>query len=224
MGEHEGHRDRLRKQFLNHGMDALRDYEVLELLLFYAVPRKDTNPIARELLKHFGSLSAVLDAPVSELKTVAGIGEHAAMLLQLIAPLSQRYLRSKTEAGTVLRSTADCGKFLMPYFFGEKDELVYLLCLDAKSKVLACRLLQRGSLNSVAVPIRKAAEIAMGCNATSVILAHNHPGGLALPSSADYATTTELKTTLDALGIILADHIVVAENDYVSMHANGFLK
>jgi len=223
MSEHDGHRDRLRQQFLNHGMDPMRDYEILELLLFYAIPRKDTNLIARQLLRHFGSLASVLDASAADLQQIPGIGEGAAVLLHMIAPLSQRYLRSKTETGTILKTTADCGSFLLPYFVGETDEVVYLLCLDAKNKLLNCRLLQRGSMSSVSVSIRKAAEIAMACNATSVVLAHNHPGGLALPSSADYTTTKELETALKPLGIELADHIVIADNDYVSFRANGYM-
>ena len=222
MGEHDGHRERLRKQFLDHGMESMRDYEVLELLLFYAIPRRDTNALARQLLKHFGSIAAILEASPAELKNVAGIGENAAVLLRLITPLSRRYLQSRTDKGIILNSTRACGKFLIPYFLGEVDELAYLLCLDAKHKLLTCRLLHRGSVNAVAVSLRKAAEIAMACNATSVVLAHNHPGGLALPSDEDYATTNQLREAMKLLGIRLEDHIIVADDDYVSMADNGY--
>ena len=224
MSEHDGHRERLRAHFLEHGMDAMRDYEVLELLLFYALPRRDTEPIARKLLSYFGSLSAVLDAPPQELKTVAGIGDNAALLIRLIAPLSRRYMLSRTEMGVLLRSSKDTGKFIVPYFHGETEESVYLLCLDSKSKMIACRLLQRGSLNSVALPLRKVVEIAINSNAASVILAHNHPGGVALPSAADYQATELVRETLRPLEIDLLDHVVVSEEDYVSMKDNGFLR
>lgn len=223
MGEHDGHRERLRKRFLTHGLDVLQDHEVLELLLFYALPRKDTNDLSRKLLKHFGSISAVLEAPLSELKAFDGIGDHAAVLLHLITPLSRRYLLSRHDKGICLSTTQACGEYLLPYFFGATEEMVYILCLDAKCKVLACRLLHKGSVNSAAVSLRKAAEIAIGCSATSVVLAHNHPSGLALPSKADEETTMLLRNTLEPLEIMLIDHIIVAENDFVSMADNGLL-
>ena len=223
MGEHDGHRERLRKRFLEHGMDALQDHEVLELLLFYAVPRKDTNPIARTLLRHFGSISAVLEASPQELKQVAGIGEHASMLLRMITPLARRYQLSRTDKGIVFETIKDCGEFLVPYFFGIQEEQIYLLCLDAKKKFLTCRLLQEGSANAAYLPIRKAAEIAMACNASSVILAHNHPGGLALPSAEDCAATHQLRDTFEPLGIIVVDHIVVSDSEYVSLKESGYI-
>ena len=224
MAEHDGHRERLRQRFLTHGLEPLQDHEVLELLLFYAIPRRDTNAIARKLLSHFGSISAVLDAPMQELQAVAGIGENAATLLELIAPLSRRYMLSRTECGTPLNSIKAWGEYLIPYFFGVTQEQIYLLCLDAKWKVLACRMLQEGSGNSVYLPIRKAAEIAMNCNANSVVLAHNHPCGLATPSGPDYATTDTLVQAFEPLGIRVADHIIVANNQFVSLRASGYLR
>lgn len=223
MIDHKGHRDRLRKKFLTHGLDVLQDHEVLELLLFYAIPRMDTNELARKLLDHFGTISAVLEAPLAELKEVGGIGDNAAVLLRLITPLSRRYQLSRNEKGICLPTTQACGDYLLPYFFGATEEMVYLLCMDAKCKVLTCRLLHSGSVNSASVPQRKAAEIALSCNASSVVLAHNHPSGLALPSKADVDTTMQLKFTLEALEIKLIDHIIVAENDFVSMADNGML-
>lgn len=217
MMDHSGHRTRLRSRFLEHGLDVLPDHEVLELLLFYALPRKDTNLLARQLLDHFGTIAAVLEAPLEELKSVAGIGENAAVLLHLITPLSRRYLLSRTEKNVCLSTSKDCGEYLLPYFFGATEEQVYLLCLDAKCKVLACRLLQSGSVNSALVPLRKAAEVAMACNASAVILAHNHTSGLALPSRADIEVTEQLRAALEPLEIKLVDHIIVADGEYVSM-------
>ena len=170
MGEHDGHRDRLRKRFLEQGMDVLQDDQVLELLLFYALPRRDTNDLARKLLKHFGSIAAVLEAPLQELKTVGGIGESAAVLLHLITPLARRYLLSRVSPGVVLTSTQACGEYLLPYFFGATEELVYLLCLDGRCRVLACRLLQRGGINSASFSLRKVAEVAISSHASSVVL------------------------------------------------------
>ena len=223
MGEHDGHRERLKRRFLDHGLDALPDDQVLELLLFYALPRRDTNPLARKLLQHFGSIAAVLDAPLQELKAVAGIGDSAAALLLLINPLSRRYLLSRSSKGTVLGSTHACGEYLMPYFFGATEELVYLLCMDARCRVLGCRLLQRGNINSASFSLRKVAEIAISSHATSVVLAHNHTSGVALPSQADLETTHMVRSTLLPLDISLADHIIVADNDFVSMAESGYL-
>ena len=138
MGEYDGHRERLRNHYRDHGMDALRDYEVLELLLFYAVPRKDTQPVARKLLAHFGSIAAVLDAAPQELKDVSGLSDNAILLLQMMPALSRRYLVSRSEVGVVLDSTKATGQFIVPYFHGEMDEVIYLLCLDSKQKLTAC--------------------------------------------------------------------------------------
>jgi len=222
MGEHDGHRNRLRRRFLKDGLDPLTDDQVLELLLFYAMPRKDTNPLARKLIAHFGSLSAVLDASHHELMAVEGVGEQTAALIHMINPISRRYLMGRSQQNTVVASTQACGEYLLPYFYGAKDEMVYLLCLDAKCKVLLCRLLQHGSIHSASFSTRSAAAAAINCNATSVVLAHNHTSGIALPSQADIATTQELRTTLRALDVILVDHIIVADNDFVSMAENGY--
>ena len=224
MGDFSGHRERLRQHFLDHGMDALRDYEVLELLLFYAIPRKDTQPIARELLAHFGSLSAVLDASPNELRTIDGIGESAAFLMQMIPHLSRRYQLSRSAMGVVLNSTKATSKFVVPYFHGETEEVVYLLCLDSKQKLIACRPIQRGSVNVVQLPIRKVIETALNTNAVSVILAHNHPGGMALPSAEDYRATDLLMEALAPLQIPLLDHVIVSEGDYVSLRDDGYIR
>ena len=222
MGEHDGHRERLRQRFLENGLDSLQDHEVLELLLFYAVPRRDTKELAWRLLHHFGSLSAVLDATPDELMQVSGIREPAAVLLNLMTPLARRYQISRTDKRQILNTSALCGEYLSGSFFGSTDELVYLLCLDAKGQVLACRMLQHGSATSAALSLRKAAEIAMSAKASAVVLAHNHPGGLALPSQADYETTRQLQAALEPLGIRLVDHIIVADRDFVSMKDSGF--
>ena len=144
------------------------------------------------------------------------------MLLRMITPLARRYQLSRTDKGIVFDTIKDCGEFLIPYFFGIREEQIYLLCLDAKKKFLTCRLLQEGSANAAYLPIRKAAEIAMACNASSVILAHNHPGGLALPSAEDCAATHQLRDTFEPLGIIVVDHIVVSDSEYVSLKESGY--
>ena len=221
---HTGHRARLKAQFLQAGLDAFTDIQVLELLLFYANPRQDTNPIAHRLLNQFGTLSAVLDAPVELLESVKGVGENAAQMLHLIQCVCRRYLIDRASYEQILDSTEKAGAFLVPYFFGARDEMVYLLCLDAKCKVLDCRMLSVGGVNTAAVSVRKIVEAALACNATSVVLAHNHTSGIALPSKEDEATTRQIRTALDAVGILLVDHIIVADDDFVSMADSGFFR
>lgn len=219
---HEGHRKRLKERFLKGGMDSLSDINCLELVLFYALPRRDTNPIAHALLEHFGSLSAVLDASPEQLQQIPGISEHAATLLHAIPQLARRYMVDQTNTDDILNTTRRCGEYLMPHFVGAREEQVYLLCLDAKCKALDCRMVAKGSLNTANVPIRKIVEVALAVNATSVVLAHNHPSGIALPSREDEATTLRLYAALEAMGILLADHIIIADDDFVSMADSRF--
>lgn len=221
MSIHEDHRKRLKKQFRDGGLDNFSEFQILELLLFYAIPRKDTNPIAHRLIDRFGSLSQVLEAPVEELEKVDGIGPNAALLLRLITEVARAYMKDRTENHKILRSINECGDYLKSFFIGRRVEMVYLLCLDAKCKVLGCREVGEGSVNSANVPIRRIVEIALGYNASSVVLAHNHPSGLALPSQEDIATTRRVAAALSMVDIQLVDHIIVADDDYVSLVQTG---
>lgn len=217
MGIHDGHRKRLKARFLSQGLDGFDDHTVLELLLFYGVPQRDVNPLAHALLSHFGSLAAVLDAPAEELLKVPGVGESVATLLKLAPQLGRRYMISRVGAGEALVTAAQMGAYLVPRFFGERDEVVYIVCLDAKCKVLGCQLLFRGGINSAFVSVRKIVETALIYNAAGVILAHNHTSGIAVPSQEDCQTTAAVKRALCAVGVELVDHIVVADDDFVSM-------
>lgn len=224
MSIHDGHRQRLKNRFRQEGLDKFDEIQVLELLLFYAIPQKDTNPLAHRLLDHFGSLAQVLEAPAVELEKISGVGTNAATLLTLTTALARYYMVNRTAQNTVLTSTEKCGDYLLPYFVGRRNETVFLLCIDAKCKVLGCKEVGEGSVNSASVPIRRIVEMALGMNATSVILAHNHPSGLALPSGEDVQTTRRLAAALDAVDITLADHIVVADDDYVSLVQSGLYR
>ena len=214
---HEGHRQRLKDRFRKEGLDGFTDIQTLELLLFFCIPRRDTNPVAHALLDRFGSLHQILDAPLYELEKVEGVGEQASTLLSLVRHIARSYGISQVVNEKVLITVDDCGNYLKPFFLGMRDETVYLLCLDSKCKVLGCQEVGKGSVNSAGVSVRKIVETALSLNATSVVLAHNHPSGLALPSDEDVVTTRRIAMALDAVGIILADHIVVADNDYVSL-------
>ena len=223
MAVHEGHRERMRQRFLSAGLDAFADHEVLELLLCYALPRRDINGVAHALIERYGSLSAVLEAPVEDLQRVRGIGENAAVLLRLVPQLCRR-ARLADARDTALGSTEQTGRYLMELFAGESREVLYQLCLDQKKKLLACKRLSQGSANSTELNIRMLVENAILTSASAVILAHNHPSGIALPSRDDFATTEQAIAALNTIGVRLLDHIIVADGDYVSMADSGFLE
>ena len=224
MSVHAGHRKRLKERFRQEGLDSFDELHVLELLLFYCIPQKDTNLLAHELLDRFGSLPQVLEATAEELEKVPGVGEHVSTLLTLITDISRYYMVSRSARFDVLLTNEQCGDYLLPYFVGRRDETVFMLCLDAKCKVLCCKEVGRGSVNSAGVPVRRVVETALGVNATTVILAHNHPSGLAIPSSEDIITTRRIAIALDAVGIVLADHNVVADDDFVSMVDSAYYR
>ena len=217
MSIHNGHRQRLKERFKKEGLDHFEQLQVLELMLFYCIPRKDTNEIAHRLLDRFGSVAKVVEAPVEELRKVPGVGENAAVFLSLLNDFGRYHKVNRVKNMGGLKSVEECGTYLAPYFKGRRNEIVFLLCLDAKCDVLCCREVGEGSVNSAAIPIRRIVEMALGANATSVVLAHNHPSGLAIPSGDDVQTTKRVAMALRAVDIELADHIVVADEDFVSL-------
>lgn len=223
MGVHDGHRKRLKQQFLVHG-DDFHDHQLLELLLCYAIPQGDVNELAHALLNRFGSLAGVCDALPITLMQTPGVGEHSAVLLKMIPKLSGRYTTIRGSLGDILDSTHAAGEYLRPHFQqGARNEMVYLVCMDAKCKVLGVHKLGEGSVNAADITPRKIVEITLAHNATSVILAHNHVSGIALPSNADLATTRKLFLVLRDLGVNLVDHLIFADDDMVSIKDSGLL-
>lgn len=220
---HAGHRDRLRGRFLSEGLDGFDEHSALELLLFYAAPRGDMNPLAHRLIDTFGSLAGVLDAPAEALCRVDGVGIRTAALLSMMPALFRRYQISGRAGNLCLDTAEKAGAYLLPRFVGRRSECVYLLCLDAKSKPICCRQLFEGSVNAAQVGARRVVETALSVNAAGVILAHNHLSGIALPSPEDEETTRRLRGALDAVGVPLIDHIIVADGDYVSLAQSGLL-
>ena len=219
----EGHRERLKRRFLKEGLNNFEDYQALELLLFYAIPRKDTSPIARELIKRFGSFSGVLSAPVDELKKVDGMGESSATFLSLVSAAGSYYLRDLCRYKKQITSTKDAGDYLVSQFIGLSNECVYLLCIDNGGRILHGDFISEGTVGLSSLSVRSVAEIALRVGAASVIIAHNHPRGFATPSSSDLQSTHILQKALQNLSIALLDHIILAENDYVSMAQSGML-
>lgn len=223
MGLHDGHRKRLKEQFLSHG-DGFHDHQLLELLLCYAIPQGDVNGLAHRLLERFGSLAGVLDALPEALEQVPGVGTHTAVLLKLIPKLAGRYQADRASLGTLLSSTQAAGQYLRPFFSqGARNEMAYLVCMDGKYKVLGCHKLGEGSVDAAEITPRKVVEIVLAHNATAAILAHNHLSGLALPSSADLMTTQHLRSILRSVGVDLVDHLIFTDDDMVSLKDSGFL-
>ncbi|MBQ9837898.1 MAG: DNA repair protein RadC [Oscillospiraceae bacterium] len=224
MSDYIKHRQRVKDRFRKEGLDQFDEKHVLELLLFYSIPRIDTKPIAERLLRHFGSLSQVMEATADELMKVEGVGENTATFLHLTTAVGRYYMVNRSTNPTIVNTTEKCGQYLMSHFFGRRNETVFLLCLDAKCKVLCCREIGEGSINSAGIPVRRVVETALGVNATTVVLAHNHPSGLAFPSHDDVVTTQRIAKALEAVEIVLADHIVVADDDFVSLVQSGYYR
>lgn len=225
MAIQDGHRQRMKERFRKEGLDHFDERYVLEMLLFYCIPRQDTKELACRLLEHFGSIVQVLEASAEELEKVPGVGEGVSTFLSLRSAVERYYqIKKAAQREIILETAEDCGAFLRPYFLNKRNEFVYVLCLDAKCKVLTCKQLGEGSVNSANVPIRRIVEIALSANATSVILAHNHPGGLAIPSNDDIQTTYRLAQAMEAVDVQLADHFIFSESDYISMHVSGYFR
>lgn len=214
---HDGHRQRLKQRFLDSGLTGFPDHNILELLLFYTIPRRDTNELAHTLINTFGSLSAVFDASFEDLIKVDGIGENTASLIKFIPPIYGKYIEDKLLETNQITSTQEAGEYLVAKYIGIKNETVMLLCIDNKGCVINCDTLSQGSLTMTEIAGRKVVETALKNNATSVILAHNHPGGLAVPSSADVNVTRSMKTILKSIDVNLRDHIIIANDEYFSM-------
>jgi len=214
---HEKHRQRVRERFKKESLDNFSDHNVLEFLLFHSIPRRDTNETAHRLMNAFGSLSGVLEAPIEELCKIDGIGENSAILINLIPQICRRYLDDKHDVGEIIDSTEKAGGFFMHKYIGRKDEMVSMLCLDNKCRVQHWVVVSEGTVNAAEVSVRKVLEHALRQSATSVIVCHNHPSGLALPSGEDLVTTRKIEDALASVGINLMDHIIIADNDFISL-------
>ena len=214
---HAGHRDRMRERFSLTGGIGMADHEILEMLLFYALPRRDTNGIAHALIEEFGSLDRVLEADVEALCHVEGISNASALYLRLIGNVAQRYLADKMEPQnrSLLLDTPDkIAQFLWPKFLSHTGECVYLLLFDNSMHLLDCFLVCEGGVSGVAVSTRRITERAYRKGAASAVLAHNHPRGFSIPSGEDIRLTRWLDEALRLLEIPLLEHFVFGAHDY----------
>ncbi|WP_010250360.1 RadC family protein [Acetivibrio cellulolyticus] len=218
---HEGHRKRLKMRFLKDGLDSFEPHQVLELLLFYSIPRKDTNELAHELLSKYGSLSGVFEADPKDLSQISGVGESTAFLLSLIPQLSRRYFNDKWGEKPELNSSTKAGQYAVSLFAGRTYEAFYIICLDSQNKVNYSELVHEGTINEAPVYPRLLVEAAIRHKANSVILAHNHPGGSLNPSRADIEATRTICNALESISIKVIDHIIVCGGKYYSFAENG---
>lgn len=221
---HTGHRERMKAEFLARGLEGWPDHRVLELLLFYTIPQGDVNDLAHELVERFGSLAGVLDASVEELKKVKGVGDHTAVFLRMLPAVLGRYQGARTRLSAIINSPEEAYAWLEPYFFGARNEMVYVLCLDGKRQVLGVRKVAEGSIELAEVNTRRIAEEAIGLRAVQIYVAHNHVSNLAIPSQADWLTTDTLRGALRPIGIELIDHLVFVDGDMVSLKDSEHLK
>lgn len=220
---HRGHRERVKKRVLKEGLDSFEEHQILELLLFYCIPMKDTNELAHQLIDTFGSLNGVLDASPSDLSKKSGITENTALFLSLIPSLARRYEHGKFKKKEILSSTSSAGKYAVSLFTGRLYEVFYVICLDTQNKVNQATLLHEGTINEAPVYPRLIVETALRHQAASIILAHNHPGGRLEPSQADINVTEKIKTAMEAISIAVVDHIIVANDSYYSFAENRIL-
>ena len=224
MTVHEGHRERLRDSFLAHGLDSFHEVQALELLLFYAVPRRDTNPLAHALLNQFGSLEGVFSASERELCEVPGVGKSTAALILMVPQILKRSRVTAANEIKHIRCGRDTAEYLRPRLDTEKEEVALMICLDSQMAVINCMELARGTVNAVDFSIRRMVEQAMKSKASYVVLAHNHPAGSPRMSREDDAVTNRAYKALELVGIRLYDHIIVAGDEYSSVNDLGGMR
>lgn len=217
---HAGHRERIRQRFREQGLSGFAEHEVLELLLTFAIARKDVNPLAHELIAQFGSLSAVLEADERELMRVNGVGENTAALLSMMPELFGCYQRSAMGEKPCVSNLSEAKVYCRSLFSGAHEELVYALCLDQCGRVLHPALLRRGTVNEVAIYPREVVEIALRHRAHAVLLTHNHPSGQVRPSQADIGVTIRIAKALETIGIPMLDHLIFAGETLYSMKSD----
>lgn len=222
--QHDGHRKRMKERFKNDGgFDYFAPHEVLEVLLYATNARRDTNPIAHDLIKEFGNVANVFEASPEELKKIEGIGENSAFLLSIIPHLSRAYQQSKWDRNIVLGNTELAGQYAINLFIGKQCEEFRIICLDSNRRVFYQGKVLSGTINEVPAYPRLIVEEVLKRKAQYVIFAHNHPGGSSRPSEGDMQATEQLIQALDAIGVTVVDHIIVAGNQYYSMADSGVM-
>lgn len=212
-----GHRDRLRQRFLKSGAESMPDYELLELILFRAIPRRDTKPLAKELLAKFGDFAEVLNAPIPRLKEISGVGDAVITELKLIRATSLRLMQSNLEKKEIIGSWNAMVRYCCAAMAHEQNEQFRIIFLDKRNQIIADEIQAKGTIDHTPVYVREVVRRSLEVGATAIILAHNHPSGDPTPSRADISMTKELIDALDKIGILVHDHIIVGRDGHASL-------
>lgn len=207
---HAGHRDRMKDRYLESGAESFATHELLEMLLYYGIPQKDTNSLAHDMINRFGSLEGVISATPEELMLIPGIKKHAAVLISLVAEINRRCLTEKMSRRVLLNTQEKLEQYIKPILNMLSVEKLYALFLDNSLKLIKCVCISEGTVNANNPNVKKIVQSALHYNAANVIMAHNHPGGLAIPSKEDHATTHDIDVALRLMDIELIEHFIVA--------------
>ncbi len=222
--DHAGHRARLRERFIKTGGQGLADYEVIELLLTFAIPRRDTKPIAKDLFRRFKNIQGIMEAPREELMKVDGVGENAAFLVKFFLEAPAYYLRERIKKREYLHSAGDVLEYLQVSMMSLKHEVFRVIFLNAKNEIITTENLHEGTLNQSLVYPRKIIEKALQHNASGLIFVHNHPSGHAKPSPQDHEITRNLVFAARMMDLEVFDHIIIGHGDYYSFAEEGHIR
>ena len=222
---HSGHRERVRREFLKNGFDEdTPPHKIMEMLLFYSIPRKDTNEIAHELVSRFGSIAGIIDAPVEELVKVNGVNTNTAALIKLIMPVARRYMFDKKRNTHKYSNIDEVGNYLLSRYIGYSKEVFSITSFSGSGSILGFDILSEGDVSEVSISTRTVIEAVLKRQAVCAIIAHNHPDGVAVPSDNDIAVTENIKNALAHINVRLLDHLIIADGDYVSMAQSRLYK
>ncbi|MCL2086949.1 MAG: hypothetical protein FWH05_05060 [Oscillospiraceae bacterium] len=221
---HYGHRQRKKEEFLLRGIEGRPEHEILEFLLFYAIPQKDTNPLAHQLIARFGSLTDVLNAPFEELIQIDGVKENAACLICFLRALSKVYLTNEQKSVIEIRDAQSMFRYCKALFIGAKTEEIHMLFFDDRLNLLGEEKICNGTFDGVSVSMRMLIEAAIRAKSSAVAIVHNHPNSTSMPSKNDLNATAELWKLLTALDIDFVDHVIIAKDGDWSMRHNGTMQ
>ena len=223
---HIHHRQRMKERFIAGGSEQFAPHELIEMLLFYGKPQGNTNPCAHELMERFGGIKGILEASIPELMTVHGIGEHTAILIKLIAEILRRYSMELRVPIKCYDTLSKLGTYLRSKFIAQPNERLYMMVLNNRMNLLDCVLLSEGTVNNSGVPLRRMQECIFAKKGVNIVLAHNHPDGLAIPSRADFDITDTIYTHFSALDINLVEHLIFTDERFypIMQKHNGMFR
>lgn len=215
---HAGHRDRLRDRFMIGGFnEGTADHEILEFILMHTIPRRDTNKLAHDVVNKFGSFNAVMDASIEDLMKIGKLTKNSAVLIKSILPIAREYSNRKLKDKVEFHKISDIAPYLCDAYNGYTCEVVSLLLINEAGYAIKLIELSKGDTNTASISIKNIVDCALRYNASTVVLVHNHPGGVALPSTNDITVTKEVRLALSHIGIRLIDHVIIADGDYISL-------